>query len=71
MTIKDRDYARTVHENGHLPFFECYIDTPLEECERRDVKGLYKKARAGAIKGKNTGKIPELRVIPSKSETNI
>ena len=28
---------------------EVYISTPLEECERRDVKGLYKKARAGEI----------------------
>ena len=33
-----------------LPFFEIFVDTPLEECERRDVKGLYKKARAGIIK---------------------
>jgi len=48
---KDRDYARQVHDTGSLPFFECHIDTPLEECERRDVKGLYKKARAGVIKG--------------------
>lgn len=30
-------------------FFEIFIDTPLEECERRDVKGLYKKARNGEI----------------------
>jgi adenylylsulfate kinase-like enzyme len=28
-----------------------YVDTPLEICEERDVKGLYKKARAGEIKG--------------------
>lgn len=34
-----------------LPFFEIFVDTPLDECERRDVKGLYKKARAGIIKG--------------------
>jgi adenylylsulfate kinase-like enzyme len=33
-----------------LPFFEVFVDTPIEECERRDVKGLYKKARAGLIK---------------------
>ena len=32
-------------------FYEIFVDTPLEECERRDVKGLYKKARAGEIKG--------------------
>ena len=31
-------------------FLEVYINTPLEECERRDVKGLYAKARAGEIK---------------------
>ena len=31
-------------------FIEIYINTSLEECERRDVKGLYKKARAGEIK---------------------
>ena len=31
-------------------FVEVYIDTPIEECERRDVKGLYKRARAGEIK---------------------
>ena len=48
---KDRDRARTVHEEAGLPFCETYIHTPLDECERRDVKGLYKKARAGVIKG--------------------
>ena len=31
-------------------FIEIYVDTSLEECERRDVKGLYAKARAGEIK---------------------
>jgi adenylylsulfate kinase len=36
---------------GDEDFFEIYIDTPLEVCEQRDVKGLYKKARAGEIKG--------------------
>jgi len=30
-------------------FVEVFVDTPLEECERRDVKGLYAKARAGQI----------------------
>jgi len=35
---------------GTTDFIEIFIDTPLEECERRDVKGLYKKARAGEIK---------------------
>ncbi len=31
-------------------YFEVFVDTPLEECERRDVKGLYAKARAGEIR---------------------
>merc|ERR1712019_45750 len=48
---KDRDRARAIHEEAGLPYCETYIHTPLEECERRDVKGLYKKARAGVIKG--------------------
>lgn len=48
---KDRVLARRAHEAAGLPFFEVYIDTPLEVCEQRDVKGLYKKARAGLIKG--------------------
>jgi 3'-phosphoadenosine 5'-phosphosulfate synthase len=49
--VKDRDRARELHEKAGLPFFECYVDTPLGVCEKRDVKGLYKKARAGVIKG--------------------
>jgi len=48
---KDRDLARSVHEKANLPFIECFVDTPIEECEKRDVKGLYKKARQGIIKG--------------------
>ena len=44
----EREMARMMVEDGE--FLEVFIDTPLEECERRDVKGLYKKARAGAIK---------------------
>lgn len=35
---------------GKDNFLEIYISTPLEECERRDVKGLYAKARKGEIK---------------------
>jgi sulfate adenylyltransferase len=31
-------------------FFEVFVDTPLEECERRDTKGMYRKARRGEIK---------------------
>jgi len=47
----DRDRARQAHEEGNLPFFEVFVDTPLDVCEERDPKGLYKKARAGEIKG--------------------
>lgn len=48
---KDREEARTVHDRSGLPFFEIFVDAPLDICESRDVKGLYKKARAGEIKG--------------------
>ncbi|XP_050393584.1 bifunctional 3'-phosphoadenosine 5'-phosphosulfate synthase isoform X2 [Patella vulgata] len=48
---KDRDEARRLHEQAGLNFFECYVNTPINICEERDVKGLYKKARAGQIKG--------------------
>ena len=48
---QDREMARKLHEEAGLQFFECFVDTPLEICEKRDVKGLYKKARAGQIKG--------------------
>ncbi|XP_065679614.1 bifunctional 3'-phosphoadenosine 5'-phosphosulfate synthase isoform X1 [Hydra vulgaris] len=48
---QDRAKARQLHEEVGLNFFECYVDTSLEICENRDVKGLYKKARAGIIKG--------------------
>ena len=36
---------------GEVDFLEIFVNTPLELCEARDVKGLYKKARAGEIKG--------------------
>ncbi|MDD3412695.1 MAG: adenylyl-sulfate kinase [Lachnospiraceae bacterium] len=44
--IRDRENAREIIGDG---FFEVYVNTPLEECERRDVKGLYKRARSGEI----------------------
>ena len=48
---QDRAEARSVHDRSGLPFFEVFVDAPLAVCESRDVKGLYKKARAGEIKG--------------------
>jgi len=47
-THEIRNTARQII--GENDFFEIYINTPLEECERRDTKGLYAKARAGIIK---------------------
>ena len=45
--ISDRRQARDII--GADSFIEIYVSTPLEECERRDVKGLYQKAREGKI----------------------
>jgi adenylylsulfate kinase len=45
----DRDRVRKTLHPGE--FIEIFVDTPIEVCERRDPKGLYKKARAGEIKG--------------------
>ena len=42
--------VRALHEAANLKFVEVYVDCALEEAERRDPKGLYKKARAGEIK---------------------
>ena len=45
---KDRENIKSIVKD--VNFVEVYINTSVEECERRDVKGLYKKARAGEIK---------------------
>jgi bifunctional enzyme CysN/CysC len=44
----ERQLARSLFDGGE--FVEVFVDTPLEECERRDVKGLYAKARRGELK---------------------
>lgn len=62
----DRDKARAVHEKAGLKFIEVFVDAPIEVCEVRDPKGLYKKARAGEIKG-FTG-IDDPYEAPSKPE---
>ncbi|KAK4635829.1 Adenylyl-sulfate kinase [Fulvia fulva] len=51
----DRELARklhadTINTDSPLPFIEVFVDIPVEEAEKRDPKGLYKKARAGEIK---------------------
>jgi bifunctional enzyme CysN/CysC len=46
-----RQFARDIHAAADLPFLEVWVSTPIEECEKRDPKGLYVKARAGELKG--------------------
>ncbi len=45
---RDRAFVRHLVKNGE--FIEIYVKCPVETCEQRDVKGLYKKARRGTIK---------------------
>ena len=47
--LKDRFAARSLFDSGD--FIEVHVSTPIFECERRDVKGLYRKARSGEIAG--------------------
>jgi bifunctional enzyme CysN/CysC len=66
-----RELARKVHADQGFDFFEVFMDTPLEDCEARDPKGLYAKARAGELTH-FTGidspyqrpKNPDLRLVP-------
>ena len=46
-----RSLVRGMHDAAGLAFFEIFVDTPIELCEKRDPKGLYAKARAGEITG--------------------
>jgi adenylylsulfate kinase len=69
--MSDRESVRNLVEEGE--FIEVFIDTPLEVCESRDPKGLYKKARAGEI-ANFTGisspyeppKSPEIHILNDK-----
>lgn len=45
-----RDNVRKLHEDDHLPFFEIFVDIPIEVAQERDPKGLYAKAAAGELK---------------------
>jgi len=47
----DREWARQLHAEAGLEFIEAWVDTPLEECARRDPHGLYARARAGDLPG--------------------
>jgi adenylylsulfate kinase len=46
----DRHRARSIAMEGNAEFIEVFVDAPLEVCEERDPKNLYKKARAGEIR---------------------
>lgn len=48
---RGRQLARRHHDQADLPFFEVFVDCPLEVAEERDPKGLYARARAGEIRG--------------------
>jgi adenylylsulfate kinase len=52
---KDRDLVRSLHADAKLPFIEIHLNTPLETCEQRDPKELYKKARAAVASSKGMG----------------
>ena len=73
-----RELARTVHTEAGIEFFEVFVDTPLADCERRDPKGLYAKARAGEITH-FTGidspyqrpKNPDLRLTPEHTAAQL
>lgn len=47
----DRDAVRQLHADAGMEFIEIFVDCPLNVAEQRDPKGLYKKARAGQLKG--------------------
>lgn len=64
---EDRDLARSLFEEGE--FFEVYVECSLQECETRDPKGLYKKARLGEIK--NFTGIDQAYEAPSSPELII
>ena len=49
--IASREHARKIHTDNELRFLEVHVATPVEECERRDTKGLYSKVRSGEMTG--------------------
>lgn len=49
--IASREHARKIHQDNELRFIEVHVATPIEECERRDTKGLYSKVRSGEMTG--------------------
>jgi bifunctional enzyme CysN/CysC len=76
--VADRQRVRDAHAAANLTFAEVFVDTPLELCEQRDPKGLYRLARAGELTG-FTGiddpyeppPAPELRVTPGDLDEQV
>ena len=66
-TVESRDLAKKII--GQEDFIEVFISTPIELCEKRDVKGLYKKARTGEIK--NFTGIDQPYEIPLNADLKI
>lgn len=67
--LADRNGVRELHENANLIFIEVFVDCSLEEAERRDPKGLYKKARSGEIR--NFTGIDDPYEVPVKPEIHL
>ena len=67
--MADRDEVRQLHEAAGLEFIEVHVDCSLAEAEKRDPKGLYKKARAGEIK--NFTGIDDPYEAPAKPEIHL
>lgn len=65
----DRNQVRALHAESDMPFIEVFVDCALEEAEKRDPKGLYKKARAGEIK--NFTGIDDPYEAPSNPEIHL
>jgi bifunctional enzyme CysN/CysC len=73
--IASRDHARKIHNDNELRFIEVHVATPIDECERRDTKGLYNKVRNGEMTGLSgvdsvyePPKSPEV-IVGAKNET--
>ena len=58
-TEADRRNARDIAKKKNLEFFEVFVDTPLEECKKRDTKGLYERAIKGEFKGESSIFMPK------------
>jgi len=70
---KDRDQVREIHKEAGLAFVEVLVNVPIDVCEQRDPKGLYKKARDALAAGKGMGftGVDDPYEAPNKPEITI